>query len=198
MNTGAEDKDHELDQWLDAALARDGNVEPRPGLESRVLTSLEAEKTRGAERQRWWWALGAAGAAAMLAVAMWIVIHTRQPLSNRTAGNSKTRGLDVTVAATAGRHRPRGTRDAHIVARGPRRAANSGIVVHAPERKLDQFPSPQPLADQEQMLLRYVREFPGRAILVARAQTQLRKQEEQEMLVPVQENSGPTRSDETE
>ena len=42
--------------------------------------------------------------------------------------------------------------------------------------RLDQFPSPRPLSEQEQMLARYVREFPQEAVLVARAQTERRKE----------------------
>lgn len=196
MNTGTEGKDHELDQWLDAALARAGNVEPRPGLENRVLMTLQLERERVKTRSRWWWTLGAAGAA--VAIVMWVSIPAGQPIANRTAGNSTTHGRDVSVSRPAARHRQPGTEHAHVVAPGARRPANSGIVLHASGPKLDQFPSPQPLADQEQILSRYVCEYPERAILVARAQTQLRKQEAQQMLIPTSTTTGPTSSDEPE
>jgi hypothetical protein len=40
------------------------------------------------------------------------------------------------------------------------------------------------LTDQEKMLALYVRDFPGKAALVARAQTELHKQDELEMAAP--------------
>ena len=39
--------------------------------------------------------------------------------------------------------------------------------------KADQFPSPLPLSEQEQMLARYVAKHRDRAVLMARAQTEL-------------------------
>jgi hypothetical protein len=42
---------------------------------------------------------------------------------------------------------------------------------------LEQFPSPQPLSAQEEILTRYIQQFPREAGLVAQAQTQLSKQE---------------------
>src|SRR3982074_3489028 len=42
-----------LDRELDAALAQRGAVEPRAGLEQRVLTNLQAEREKIASRT-WW------------------------------------------------------------------------------------------------------------------------------------------------
>ncbi len=61
-------------------------------------------------------------------------------------------------------------------------------TVHAPEvavvARLEQFPAPTPLSDQEKLLARYVQEFPHRAALIARAQTELQKSDEFEMAAP--------------
>jgi hypothetical protein len=46
---------------------------------------------------------------------------------------------------------------------------------------LEQFPSPRPLSEQEIMLARFVEQFPREAAMIARAQTKLLAQEEEEM-----------------
>jgi hypothetical protein len=47
--------------------------------------------------------------------------------------------------------------------------------------KLDQFPSPQPLSEQELALARYVHDFPREATLIALAQAEHEKEIQQEM-----------------
>ena len=64
--------------------------------------------------------------------------------------------------------------------------------------KLEQFPSPSPMNEQEKMLARYVRKFPQRAALVARAQTELQKRDQREMTAPWPKNAVSTSSDQQE
>jgi hypothetical protein len=45
--------------------------------------------------------------------------------------------------------------------------------------KLDQFPSPRPLSEQEQILMSYVARYPENAALVAQAQAEEREREEE-------------------
>src|SRR6202171_4819089 len=54
-----------LDRELDAALAQHGAVEPRAGLEQRVLTNLQAEREKIASRTWWRWPVTVALAAAV-------------------------------------------------------------------------------------------------------------------------------------
>jgi hypothetical protein len=54
-----------LDRELDAALAEYGAVEPRAGLEQRVLTNLQAEREKIASRTWWGWPVTVALAAAV-------------------------------------------------------------------------------------------------------------------------------------
>jgi hypothetical protein len=55
-------------------------------------------------------------------------------------------------------------------------------TVVAPAPKLDQFPSPQPLSEQEKILARYVANYPKHAALIAQARTeQLRRDRAEEM-----------------
>ena len=45
--------------------------------------------------------------------------------------------------------------------------------------RLDQFPSPRALSEQEKLLVRYVHEFPEEAVLIAQAQAESEKEIEQ-------------------
>jgi hypothetical protein len=52
----------------------------------------------------------------------------------------------------------------------------------APYPKLDQFPSPQPLSEQEKILANYVARFHDEALLVARARSEsLQRDREEDM-----------------
>ena len=42
--------------------------------------------------------------------------------------------------------------------------------------RLEHFPSPQPLSEQEELLARYIEQYPHEAVVVARAQTELMKE----------------------
>ena len=64
------DGEREVEQWLDAALGQYGKVEPRTGLESRVLANLQSDRTRIATRRRWWWAAGTVPVAAAIVAAV--------------------------------------------------------------------------------------------------------------------------------
>ena len=190
------DRHCEVEQWLDAALRAYGKVEPRTGLESRVLASLQAESDRLVLR-RWWWALVTAAAAATILAALWVGVHNKRAVSNQVAGSPTTQHQANPVLHPPAPSRSPDTEQVHVTSRAPRQR-NSALAVHADEPKLDQFPSPVPLTEQEELLARYVREFPDRAVLVARAQTRLRKQEEREMAAPRPGTTGPTDSDQPE
>lgn len=176
------DKDR-LDEWLDDALQRYGEVEPRVGLERRILANLAARGTN-AGRWRWGWASWAATTAAvacLVAVGM-IGWHTRQKIA---AKQPETVPAMVASQHTAGEQpateshavpAPKGHQVQH------RRYQLNAIMKAEP--RLEQFPSPRPLSQQEQLLAGYVAQFHDKAILMARAQTKLREQEEMEMPQP--------------
>jgi len=63
-------------------------------------------------------------------------------------------------------------------------------VVATAAPKLDQFPSPRPLSEQELALARYVNEFPQEAMLIARAQEEYEKEIQREMKVERSETEG--------
>ena len=74
-NMDTEDRNKQIDKWLDTALAEYGNTEPRSGLETRVLANLGAERER--RRTLWvrWWPALAAVAAMVLVFAVLLFSH---------------------------------------------------------------------------------------------------------------------------
>ncbi len=154
----------ELDRVLDAALAKYAAVEPRTGLEERVLANLRsaAPLANGA----WWrWSLATALAAVLLIV-ITLAWRSRAPshpeiANHPTSTEHSGAGSEKNVAHHANATpRPRLTHRTH--------ALGSATVVAAVP-KLDQFPSPHPLSEQEQILAAYVAQFHDEAVLVARA-----------------------------
>jgi hypothetical protein len=162
--------DH-LDQWLDAALHGYGSAEPQMGLEGRVLASLAAERARGGVR-RWWWVYGAVAATACLGVVVW-VDATHRPAVDYVVSNVASTGQKAGVVGD----KPEGKQPvAEVQRRTPR---PTGRIEIAKEPRLSQFPSPRALSEQEQLLVRYVTESPSEAVLVAKEQTERRKELEQ-------------------
>jgi len=169
------DNDHaQADRELDAALAKYAAVEPRAGLEERVLANLRAQEA-GVRNHAWWrWSVAVALAAVVVAVLIvgWrsgkssrpvIVNHPSTPAPGANAPRTK-------VAANGGAKqlRPAG--------QGSNRAATvlrpQPTVVAGVSPKLDQFPSPQPLSEQETILQNYVAQYPEQALLLARARSE--------------------------
>jgi hypothetical protein len=64
-----------------------------------------------------------------------------------------------------------------LVSSVPPTAARRWAAAVAEEPRLEQFPSPRPLSEQEEMLARYVQEETQEAKLVAKAQTEMLKKE---------------------
>jgi hypothetical protein len=178
-----------LDRELNAALAKYAAAEPRPGLEERVLAHLRTES----ERARSWWVWGATGGLAAMVVIVAVAWRIEKPRPSITAthapaaardGQNGNRNYDRQTSAVrvdsnagAGDLHPRASTLA--VRRAPHRVRRE--VVAAGNPKLDQFPSPQALTAQELALVRYVRQFPQEATLIARAQEEDEKEIQKKM-----------------
>ena len=163
-------RDTELDRLLDSALAKYAAAEPRAGLESRILANLRAARSRVPERS--WWRWGLAAVAAVFVIALALAFRPGKSSKPTIASHP-----DVTVQpAPEQEHKfvsqdHGAVRDApKPVRKRPRRRYSSEIQLAARVPKLDQFPSPQPLSEQELALARYVRDFPQEAVLVAQSQ----------------------------
>jgi hypothetical protein len=185
----ADRKQDELDSRLDAALAKYAAVEPRAGLENRVLSNLRAERSPVPDRA--WWRWSVAGALiAVVVVALAVAWRSGKP-SHPVASNHSSTAPQVSKepaaprVATGGEKQTRGNQDRSpelAVVRRPTidRAPPKAVTAALP--KLDQFPSPRPLSEQEKILASYIEQYPERAVLLARARTlQLERDQLEEM-----------------
>jgi hypothetical protein len=170
------DQERFTDEQLDAALKNYGAVEPRSGLEGRVLANLRIERAQVETRAwRWWPALAVVTSMLLIGAAVLLKTKTHPSTSPLAVASQPT--------VPAAKERPRANVTAHgneaRVMMASRRRRKGQVV--APVPRLEQFPSPQPLSEQEALLARYIEQFPHEAGLVARAQTQLMKQEMMEL-----------------
>jgi hypothetical protein len=147
------DKDRFVDELLDASLRRYQSEEPPAGLEDRILANVRA-RDRAAPRRRWVWAWAFAASAAVLIVAVVVLRFTSRP-APRTATVSLA---PQTVAPKA--ETPK------MVAVAPPMSRIPGSPPRAPRipapvfRRPEQFPTPSPLSEQEQLLLAFVSQGP--------------------------------------
>ena len=184
MRVMANQKQDELDRMLNAALAKYAAVEPRTGLEERVLSTLRAEQAHVSDRAWWRWGAIAARVAVFLVTLALTWRSDKQPhpvVANRpvfTTQPPKERTIHtVSNAQSSGvrpvRIRPDAARKVAVPPSPPTLA-----ITRPP--KLDQFPSPQPLSEQEKILQTYVAENPEQAVLLARARTEALRQDQVE------------------
>jgi hypothetical protein len=172
-----------LDRELDAALAQYGAGQPRAGLELRVLTNLQAERERMASRTWWRWP-----AAVALAAAVTIVVGVL--LVGRSAKTSPVVSVDrpPTGVQSGGQKGPLLAGDVRnpppLIPSARRNETNRHRrrqPTVASEPKLERFPSPQPMSEQEKILASYVAQYPEHAALIAEARTEaLRKDRREE------------------
>ena len=196
----ADRKHDELDSTLDTALAQYAAVEPRAGLEDRVLANLRAGSARAAER--WWWRWSIASAAVAIAAVLivattlaWRSGTRRAPL---IAHHPSTRGASMKETGQVASNR--GENGDHQPAPGPTTRlvmhhAHAMIVASAPPKR-DRFPSPQPLSEQEKILASYVEKYPEEAVLLARARTEAVRQDQLEEMKAFPSGSRATNSEE--
>ena len=167
-----EDRDRErLDHLLDSALQQYGNVQPRTGLEGRILAGLSV-RGRSARRRPWRLSFASALALGLIAIVIWVSGHGR--VSNNEvhppllSGNSHQQSQKFDASRTMPQTQKRPTPDVHPLL--PRRAARA-VTASAPPR-LEQFPSPRPPTEQERLLKAYATESPNEALEIAREQAQ--------------------------
>jgi len=182
VETGGNPEQDALGLELEAALAKYASVEPRAGLEERILANLQAEQTR-ADRPSWRWGLAAA-VAAVFVVAIAVAWRSGRPSRPVIASRPSVTIQGPKEPATSASNL------AGILVRPEGHGAKQRAIVHrsqpevvtAADHKLDQFPSPQPLSEQETILMNYVAKYPEHAVLVARAVSEaLRRDQLEEM-----------------
>jgi len=176
-------KQIELDRVLDAALAKYAAVEPRAGLEERVLANLRAQPSHSRIHNWWHWSALAA-VAAVIVIAVALAWRSGRPAHPVTAGPPSIAtpapnepGRQFVGNSAENRTQPQG--HAPVQTARPHRPAPA--VVASAEPKLDQFPSPQPLSEEELALARYAQSFPKEATLIAQAQQEFELEIQKEM-----------------
>jgi hypothetical protein len=181
-----EDNDQSAERWLDAALKQYGEAEPRRGLENRVLAHLQAERERLTLRT-WWWRPVAAAVTIAVLVGGALLLERKPDVTTVTISNQPP--------VTAGKSEPARP----IASRAGSHTAIKGRVRPEPNRnvaqpfsvpRLEQFPAPAPLSEQEEMLARYVRERRQEAAMVARSRAELLKEELEQFMQS--SSDGPT------
>ena len=195
-----QDENSERDRELDAALARYAAVEPRAGLEQRVLANLRAEQHLHAARGwRGWWALAALAVACSIAVISTSLLTKSKVFNLATApvGGSRRDATNESRAAVAARgdtgnpaseggRLPERVRSTERERDG---VANHGVAAELRQTetadevapKLERFPAPEPLSEQEKLLVRFVEDDPQEAALVAEARAEQFKLEDEKM-----------------
>ncbi len=167
-----------MDRVLDAALAKYSTVEPRAGLDSRILANLRAQTSTAATRAWWIWTLAAGSFAVFCVVAAlsWNFLARPHPVveapvkETRSAPEPPKRLDDAIQAKT-------GLPSTH---RRSRIHRSSGVVAERTPRS-NKFPEPQPLTPEEIALVRYVAQFPAEATLIAQAQEEYARESEEKM-----------------
>jgi hypothetical protein len=158
-----------LDRQLDAALAQYAAVEPRVGLEERVLAHLRSE--RGTAAPTRWQQPAMVALAVSLAIILgvslvWksakpaheIAVHRLPSIVHGSLQSSKDiPNPPAQMSTTNKKVTTRDRRRQSVATTGP---------------KLEQFPSPQPLSEQEKILERYVTNDLQQAALIAQARTE--------------------------
>lgn len=167
-----------FEQKLEFALAKYAAVEPRTGLEDRVLANLRTTPVSTLV----WWRWGMAAGLATVLVAAGLVWRGGKPSPAITTNHPSTVILSPNKPAPEiGKHNDnhKGARAQRRGQRGAEREVRFQIAAEK-EPKLDRFPSPQRLSEQEKILESYVAKYPERAVLLARLRTEQLRQDQME------------------
>jgi hypothetical protein len=158
-----------LGQRLNAALANFADVEPRAGLEDRILAQLQTHPAHQPRNiLRLWPAF--AFAAMLIAIAVSASWRSKTPEHEIAAHNSSIIKPKINPSAEPKTAEASRQQLAPTVVSRARKHDSPQTLKIAAAPKLDQFPSPQPWSEQELALARYVKQFPAEATLVAQAQ----------------------------
>lgn len=155
-----------FDDVLDKALRHYGNVEPRIGLENRILTNMQVVGKRAHSGDGWVLA-GAIATALVIAIGGGIWHQDLIPKQNVPVSLVPKNALRPASSATV----PRTPEIAKTRTSRQRRrtvAASTAASTHSP--KLDQFPSPFPLSQQELLFASYAEHFPKEALVLVQEQ----------------------------
>jgi hypothetical protein len=158
-------KDKQMDEMLDSLLAGYSSVEPRPGMEMRILANLRGaerkESTAPAWNWKWLWAVAVAAAIVFAVVLSGRGRHVPQPANTvvqtqRPVPAPKPEVQRIAPVTAGNATHPRGPRVGQV------RPQN---VILALNQRPQVFPTPTPLSEQEQLLLRYYARTPREEVV---------------------------------
>jgi hypothetical protein len=176
----------DVESELEAALAKYATAEPRPNLEDRILANLRAVRKRAPQPvwRRW---PAAVAIAAVLVLTIALALRSKKPAKNFIVHQASA----TTQTQVANRNDPGPLHSREQTSQKP--AAHHSITrpatTVAASPKLDQFPSPQPLSDQETILAHYVTKYPKHAALIAQARTEQLRRDSLEEIRPAPADS---------
>ncbi len=160
---GSHDRD-QFDDLFDGALKQYGRVEPRAGLEDRVLARLATVDRQPHRWGHWPWGFAIAGSV-FVVIALVILISTS---GSHVVVHQPDRNVSGSVAHEGP---PIHSDPVRTVRTRPKRRPE---LVAAQRPK--EFPSPHALSEQERLLKSYVSNFPQEAALVAHEQAEREKE----------------------
>jgi hypothetical protein len=172
------ERDH-FDRELDAVLARYAAAEPRAGLEEGVLANLRAQPMQGPNRAWWQWSLAALTAVAIVALALtWKTLPAQREAGSHAPTTKEAPKTPAIQVASASSRISARTNHASLPSARPHHSLPAAAAALP---KLDQFPSPEPLTEQEKMLAGYIYQYPKDAALIAEARMESLRLDEEEL-----------------
>ena len=144
------DKTQVVDRWLDEALRQYAQIARCEGLENRVLANLRTRRDTSAYDWRWMPVF-----VGVIVIASLAIFWPKQP-SQPVTKTAEVLPPPLQATKPVSQIVPK-------IPSNPQRhfavePAQASTNLAAP--KLDQFPSPRPLSQQEELLLAYVRQVP--------------------------------------
>lgn len=154
-----QEKDKQMDEVLDSLLANYSSAEPRPGLESRILAGLnepaQKEGSHGWWNFKWFWVGAVAAAIIVGAVLIGGRQHVAPPANVAVKIGPPAPQLEIQS------HTPSADEQAaRIGRRKPLKSRLPQSATLALNQRPAIFPTPTPLSEQEQLLLRYLARTP--------------------------------------
>jgi hypothetical protein len=178
-----------LDRELDTALAKYATVEVRPGMEDRILANLRAAGEHAPARWRWPWTIRWSVAAVAVAATVLLIVGLAWRSGARPApAIAQRQGTPLDAQSATPQ-----SKSIRLPAPVTRPVVRRIVATAAP--KLEQFPSPQPLSEQEKLLAAYVDDYPDRAVLLARARIEALRRDQIEETQPLPQAEGATDSE---
>jgi hypothetical protein len=193
-------RDKMLDEMLDSALAEYSQVEPRPGLENRILAGLAS----GERAVKWDWRWAVAFAAACIVIALLVAPREKKGLlqiGTKTPEEVITGNTNSPAVITSGREaRPRGNLASNLHQHQgvshqnaqPRAAVpHDNVPKHPVVAVVKQpvFPAPSPLSEQEKLLFAYLRRTPYQELVQNSKPDEPKFENEINQVTPEQEKS---------